>query len=180
MLKKDVPPFVAQMREIAELFVAEQPELDQMEADIAELLKQFYIKSATYSLDEWEDEFGIERNSSLTLMQRRARVLAKLNSNPPATVRMLENLVLQTLNANAVTIVEHPAQYSFSIYVNTDYLIDTFAIADEAMRLARPAHLSYKFINRLIRKATSRIYIGVAGGCIGIVRGIVEDEVLPY
>jgi len=175
MLKKDVPPFAAEMREIAELFIAEQPELDKMEADIAELLRQFYIKSATYSLDKWEDEFGIERDSSLTLMQRRARVLAKLNSNPPATVKMLENLVLQILDANAVTIVEHPSEYSFSIYVNSDYLIDTFKIADEAVRLARPAHLSYKFINRLIRNATSRIYVGIAGGYIGIVRGMVEE-----
>ena len=175
MLKKDVPPFVAQMREIAELFIAEQPELDKMEADISELLRQFYIKSATYSLDEWEDEFGIERNSSLTLMQRRARVLAKLNSNPPATVRMLENLVFQILSANAVTIVEHPAEYSFDIYVNSDYLIETFEIADEAVRLARPAHLSYKFMNRLIRKASSRIYVGIAGGYIGIVKGLVDE-----
>lgn len=175
MLSKDIPPFVAQMREIAELFLAEQPELDKMEADIADLLRQFYIKSATWSLDQWEDEFGIERNTSLTLMQRRARVLAKLNSNPPATVRMLENLVFQILTANAVTIVEHPSQYSFDIYVNSDYLIDTFEIADEAVRLARPAHLSYKFINRLIRNSTSRIYLGIAGGYIGIVRGMVTE-----
>ena len=46
MLKKSVPPFVAQMIEIAELFIAEQPELDRMEADLTELLKQFYIKTA--------------------------------------------------------------------------------------------------------------------------------------
>lgn len=175
MLNKSVPPFVAQMREIAELFVAEQPELDRMEKELSELLKQFYIKTATYSLDQWEDEFGIERNLSLTLMQRRARVLAKLNSNPPATVKMLENLVFQILSANAVTIVEHPAEYCFDVYVNSDYLIDTFAIADEAVRLARPAHLAYKFINRLIRNSTSRIYYGIAGGYIGIVRGVVEE-----
>lgn len=174
MLNKSVPPFVAQMREIAELFTAEQPELDRMERELTELLKQFYIKSATYSLDQWEDEFGIERNSSLTLMQRRARVLAKLNSNPPATVKMLENLVFQILSANAVTIVEHPSEYHFDVYVNSDYLIETFEIADEAVRLARPAHLSYKFINRLIRNSTSRIYYGIAGGYIGIVRGVVE------
>lgn len=174
MLNKSVPPFVAQMREMAELFLAEQPELDRMEKELTELLKQFYIKSATYSLDQWEDEFGIERNSSLTLMQRRARVLAKLNSNPPATVKMLENLVFQILSANAVTIVEHPSEYHFDVYVNSDYLIETFEIADEAVRLARPAHLSYKFINRLIRNSTSRIYYGVAGGYIGIVRGVVE------
>lgn len=175
MLNKSVPPFVAQMREMAELFIAEQPELDRMERELTELLKQFYIKSATYSLDQWEDEFGIERNSSLTLMQRRARVLAKLNSNPPATVKMLENLVFQILSANAVTIVEHPSEYHFDVYVNSDYLIETFEIADEAVRLARPAHLSYKFINRLIRNSTSRVYYGIAGGYIGIVRGVVEE-----
>lgn len=174
MLNKSVPPFVAQMREMAELFLAEQPEFDRLEKELTELLKQFYIKSATYSLDQWEDEFGIERNSSLTLMQRRARVLAKLNSNPPATVKMLENLVFQILSANAVTIVEHPSEYHFDVYVNSDYLIETFEIADEAVRLARPAHLSYKFINRLIRNSTARIYYGVAGGYIGIVRGVVE------
>lgn len=175
MLKKSVPPFVAQMMEIAQLFTAEQPELDRMEADLSELLRQFYIKTATYSLDMWENEFGLERNTSLTLMQRRARVLGKLNSNPPATVKMLENLVLQVMGANAVTIVEHYEKYSFTVYVNTDYLVETFSIANEAVRLARPAHLSYKFINRLIRKAESKIYYGIAGGCIGIVRGMVEE-----
>ncbi len=175
MLKKSVPPFVAQMIEIAELFIAEQPELDRMEADLTELLKQFYIKTATYSLDTWEDEFGLERNTSLTLMQRRARVLGKLNSNPPATVKMLENMVLQVMDANAVTIVEHYADYSFTVYVNTDYLVETFAIANDAVRLARPAHLSYKFVNRLIRKATSKVYYGIAGGYIGIVKGVVEE-----
>ena len=51
MLKKSVPPFVAEMMEIAQLFTAEQPELNKMEADLSELLRQFYIKTATYSLD---------------------------------------------------------------------------------------------------------------------------------
>ena len=163
------------MLEIAQLFTAEQPELDRMKAELTEIIKQFYIKTATYSLDQWEDDFGIERNTALTLMQRRARVLAKLNSNPPATVKMLENMVLQVLSANVVTIVEHPPEYHFDIYVNTDYLVETFAIADEAVYLARPAHLSYKFINRLIRNSLSRVYYGVAGGCIGVVKGVVGE-----
>lgn len=175
MLNKSVPPFVSEMREIAALFIAEQPELDKLEADISELLQQFYVKTATYSLDEWEDEFGIERNSTLTVMQRRAKILAKLNSNPPATVKMLENLVYQILSANAVTIVEHPSEYSFTVYVNSDYLIETFDIAEEAVRLARPAHLAYKFVNRLIRNSISRVYLGIAGGCIGVVKGVVEE-----
>lgn len=178
MLDRSVPPFVRQMREMAELFRAEQPEIDRMEADLEELLKQFYIKSATYALDNWEEEFSLPRDSGLTLRQRRERILAKLNSSVPATVKMLENLVLQTLSAKAVTIVERPAQYHFDIYVNTDYLIDTLAVADDAVRRARPAHLSYHFINRLIRESGSRIYVGIAGGYIGIRKGVVEDAVL--
>lgn len=177
MLKRDVPPFVAQMREMAELFSVEQPELDRISADLQGLLEQFYIKTATYALEDWEKEFGIKENPGLTIRQRRARILAKLNSNPPATVRMLENLVQQTLSANAVTIVEHPAEYRFDIYVNTDYLVETLEIADDAVRRARPAHLSYKFINRLIRRAASRVYVGIAGGYICVVRGVVEDAV---
>lgn len=177
MLKKSVPPFIAQMREMAELFGAEQPEIDRMITDLQELLQQFYIKSATYALEDWEDEFAIERNSALTLRQRRARILAKLNSNPPATVKMLENLVLQTLSANAVTIIEQPEEYHFDIYVNTDYLIETLDIADDAVRQARPAHLSYKFINRLIRNSVSRVYVGIGGGYICVVRGVIDNAV---
>lgn len=175
MLKKSVPPFVAGMLEMAQLFIAEQPELDKMEAILTELLQQFYIKTATYSLERWEDEFGLSRDTSLTLLQRRARVLAKLNSNPPATVKMLENLVYQTISANTVTIVEYPSEYRFTVFVNSDYLVETFDIAEEAVRLARPAHLSYKFVNRLIRNAVSNIYYGIAGGYIGIVKGMVEE-----
>lgn len=175
MLKKSVPPFVAEMLEMASLYTAEQPELDRMEKELTELLDQFYIKTATYSLDMWEADFGLEKNDALTIMQRRARVLAKLNSNPPATVKNLENMVLQIMSANAVTIVEHPSEYHFDIYVNTDYLVETFDIADEAVHLARPAHLSYKFINSLIRNVTGRVYYGIAGGYIGHVKGMVNQ-----
>lgn len=66
MLKKSVPPFVAQMREMAELFGAEQPELDRLEGILTELLAQFYIKTATYSLDQWEEDFGIVKDPELT------------------------------------------------------------------------------------------------------------------
>ena len=110
MLKKSVPPFVAQMREMAELFGAEQPELDRLEGILTELLAQFYIKTATYSLNQWEQDFGIAENPELTQEQRRAQVLAKLNMRMPATVKMLENLVRQTVGAENVWIEEHPAE----------------------------------------------------------------------
>lgn len=178
MLNKNVPLFVAEMMEIAELFKVEQSELDRLEANIISLLEQFYIKSASYSLDEWEREFALEKNSLLSTGQRRARIIGKMNSNPPATIKMIENLVLQILGANSVNIIEYPAEYRFDIYVNTDYLLENLSIADAAVKETRPAHLNYKFINGLIRKASMRVYVGIAGGYIAKKEGVVNTDEL--
>ncbi len=173
MLKKSVPPFVAQMREMAELFGAEQPELDRLEGILTELLAQFYIKTATYSLDQWEEDFGIVKDPELTREQRRARVLAKLNMRMPATVKMLENLVRQTMGEENVRIEEHPAEYAFTVYVQEDKLSDFLGIARRAVHAARPAHLNYKFIERLIRNARLDLY----GAGYGRIIHMSESEV---
>lgn len=158
MLKKSVPPFVARMREMAELFGAEQPELDRLEGILTELLAQFYIKTATYSLEQWEQDFGLVVDPELTLEQRRARVLAKLNMRMPATVKMLENLVRQTMGEENVRIEEHPAEYAFTVYVQEDKLSALLGIARKAVHDARPAHLNYKFIERLVRNSRIDLY----------------------
>ena len=173
MLKKSVPPFVAQMREMAELFGAEQPELDRLEGILTELLAQFYIKTATYSLNQWEQDLGIAENPELTQEQRRAQVLAKLTMRIPATVKMLENLVRQTVGAENVWIEEHPAEYAFTVYVQEDKLSDFLWIARRAVHDARPAHLNYKFIERLIRNARLDLY----GAGYGRIIHMSESEV---
>lgn len=161
MLKYNIPKYKAQMKELAELFEAEQPEIDLLEKILEDMLKQLYVKSAHYAIEIWEQEFGIVRDKSLTITQRRAQVLAKMNISTPASVQMLENLVMQVLTANKVTIIEHPETYSFDIYVNSKYIIENMKIAENAVYEARPAHLSYKFINEMIREAKSFIYFGI-------------------
>ncbi len=162
MLKDTVPIFVAQMSEMAELFHAEQPELDRIKKDLEDIVKQFYAKTATYSLKRWEEDFGLQPHPSLSEEQRRARVIAKMNTRTPATVKMLENLVLQTLDADAVFIREYPSDYSFAIYVEREYLIELGA-AEEAVYYARPAHLDYRFIQVLVRNARMAEYVGAYG-----------------
>lgn len=178
MLKKSVPPFVAQMREMAELFYAEQPELDRLEGILSALLAQFYIKTATYSLDMWEEEFGLSHDPTLTLQQRRARILAKLNTRTPATVKMLENLVKQTMGEDIVWIEEHPENYMFIVYVQEEKLSELLGIAKDAVYAARPAHLNYKFIERLIRTAVLEAYAGVIGNYILQTGGTVNTDKL--
>lgn len=162
MLKDTVPGFVARMQEMAELFHAEQPELDRMKQELVDLVKQFYAKTATFSMERWERDLGLTVDSSMALEQRRARVIAKMNTRTPATVKMLENLVMQTLDADRVFIKEYPSDYSFAIYVEKEYLVE-LGIAAEAVYHARPAHLGYRFIQILIRNAQMEEHVGVYG-----------------
>lgn len=162
MLKDTVPGFVSRMKEIAELFHAEQPELDQMKRRLEEIVKQFYVKTATFSLERWERDFGIGFDPSMDIDQRRARILSKMNMRTPATVKMLENLVLQILDADRVFIKEYPSDYSFVIYVEKEYLVE-LGIAAEAVYYARPAHLDYRFIQVLVRRAEMMEHVGIYG-----------------
>lgn len=180
MLKNDVPGFVASMKEMNELFEAEQPELDYLKEYITELINQLRVKTATYSLERWEQEFGLSLGTELPLTKRRARILAKLNSNEPATKAMLENLVKQILNAKSVRIKEIYDSYFFEIYVNTSKLIENLEVADEAIYYARPAYLGYKFINELIREAILTLYVGATGGVLKRIRGEVSNGLHNY
>ena len=163
MLRDSLPQFVREMREMALLLNVDQVEIDRMEAYIEELIRQFWIASATYSIADWEKEFGIEKNSTLTLGQRKAQVLAKLNTRTTATVKMIENLVMKVLGHERVEIVENYQDYSFSVVVRSDYVLENMMMARSAVHNARPAHLGYEFINKIARDSLMQLYAGTAG-----------------
>ncbi|HBV83932.1 MAG TPA: DNA-packaging protein, partial [Lachnospiraceae bacterium] len=66
MLKDSLPQFVREMKEMSELLRVDQSEIDRLLCSIEDMIRQFYISSATYSIDDWEQEFSIEKNSTLT------------------------------------------------------------------------------------------------------------------
>lgn len=175
MLKDSLPQFVTSMKEMKSILQAEQIELNLLEDTLQEFMRQFYIKSATYELDRWESELGLEKNPGLTQEQRRGRLLAKLNTTTPASISMLENLVQQVLGADRVTIVEHPAEYKFDIYVNTKYIAANMGIAAQAVYEARPAHLQYGFINSLSRDSNQKLFAGFTGMIIKQFYGRLEE-----
>lgn len=163
MLKDSLPQFVREMKEMAVLLGVDQGEVDRLETCIEEMVKQFCIISATYSIDDWEKEFGIEKSSILTPGQRRAQVLAKLNTRAPSTVKMIENLVVRVLGEKRVEVVENYGEYSFTIIVRSDRILENMPVAGEAVRKARPAHLDYGFVNKIARDSIQRLYVAAAG-----------------
>lgn len=163
MLKDSLPQFVREMKEMAFLLGVNQDEIDRIESFIEEMIRQFWILSATYSIEDWEKEFGIEKNSTLTFGQRRAQVLAKLNTRAPSTVEMIENLVIKVLGEQRVEVEEDYENYSFTIIIKSDHVLENMLIAGEAVRKARPAHLNYGFVNKIARDSVLQLYMAATG-----------------
>ena len=74
-------------------------------------------------------------------------------------LRVILDWVANHTSPDARWIEEHPAEYAFTVYVQEDKLSDFLGIARRAVHDARPAHLNYKFIERLIRNAVSYTHL---------------------
>ena len=57
MLKDDITPLFANTEQIRELFEAEQPELDALEAAISAWIRELHIMTATDTIEQWEKDY---------------------------------------------------------------------------------------------------------------------------
>lgn len=164
MLKNSLAPLESSMQQMGELLDVEQQEIDRLQAEVERQHDRLYVKTSDEAgIVLWEKEYGITHDSSLTLGQMKARVLARINSGETATPPMLASLVKQVIDADYVDIVEYPAEYFFAVWVGTQYIAENMQIAKDAVDEARPAHLAYEFINALRRADRMGLYIGIAG-----------------
>ena len=164
MLKNSLAPLESAMKHMGELLDVEQQEIDRLQEEV----EKQYVRLCVNTSDEagiilWEKEYGLIHDSSLTLGQMKARVLARMNSGETATKAMLESLVKQVVDADYVSIIEYPSEYRFEVWVGTQYIVENLQIAKDAVDEARPAHLAYEFINALKRIDKMGIYVGIAG-----------------
>lgn len=106
--------------------------------------------TANLLLDQWEDQYGLPRNSNLTVEQRRARILAKIQTRGPCNPSVLEAAVSAALNGVPVEITERVAKNTF--LVNVRECVDDLTPAVAVLERMKPAHLIYQ-----IRVATQTI-----------------------
>lgn len=176
-LKNALSPIESEMEQMSELLSAEQGEIDALIEAVMLMYQRLIVKlSDVDGITFWETEYGIIHNISLTLEERKAQVLARMNSRTSATKEILENLVKQVISADSVEIVEYPEEYRFEIYVGTDCFEEHMNIAEIAVDEARPAHLVYKFINSIYRKYKCDFYVGAVGSLKKSVTGLVNTE----
>lgn len=111
--------------------------------DIAEQLRyETTPATAELLLDYWEDHYKIPRDSSLTVEQRRNRLIAKTQSKRGCSPARLASAISAALNGVPVEIVENVAKNTFLINIKNyvESIVPAVAVAERM----KPAHLIYQ------------------------------------
>lgn len=138
-----LPQFIIDDPDINELLKVEQQELDIFEAYVELIRDQVYISSASLYLTRYEKMFGLETNESLSVQERSARILAKLNTRTNSTVEAIKNVVT-SISKSPTEIDENYDEYTFMINIIRD--IDEIVSVEDirnAVEIIKPAHLDY-------------------------------------
>lgn len=129
--------------------------------DICEaLMAETSPATATLLLDQWEDQYGLLRDSSLTIEQRQARIIQKRVSRGPCNPATLAMAVSSALGGIQVEIQENVAKNTFAVVLPEAMEDVTPAVA--VLDRMKPAHLIYEFRVAAQTAPTTRVGVGIA------------------
>lgn len=137
-------PIYGEARVALWLFQAIGTELDETREWTRELMDQVTPHKATWSLDYWEDELGIQRDPTLSTEKRRERILSYLRNRAPMNPYTLARVASAAANDAEVRIEERTGKpANFTVWVSA-YPSDTdIAKIRAAVDRAKQARLSY-------------------------------------
>lgn len=138
-----LPKITTNILGINDVLLAIDPEIIQLRTDISNLVKELYIKTTDNLITRWENDFSLKYDASLTLEQRRQRLLNKLARKKPLTWNNLRLLIKNNIGENTQFYISNDsANYFFRIYVATDNIIEL----QQAIKQAKPAYLTFEVV----------------------------------
>lgn len=141
-LRQNIPPFLADMPQMADLMDAEQAEIDRIERAAEQMLREFSVSQFTEKTAAlWEEFLGFTPAPGWEIERRRERVRSRLLSQRRMTLPVFQEIV-ESMAMSQVEISENADLSTIvikfiGIYGVTPYLEDVQA---EVERI-RPYHL---------------------------------------
>lgn len=142
-----LPKQIRTMTEMADLLNAEQQEIDLFINLATAIEAQLCINTAIYSLNRYERQFALPYHQQ-SVEERRANILAKLNTRSSTTIKAVKELVI-IITGTTSEVVEFFSEYRLEIHFISQVGVplnmqDLIIAMDEMM----PAHLAYSFVYR--------------------------------
>lgn len=138
-----------------EIFNVNGEVLDKLLLDTSDLFLQILPQTATeWGIKLWEKRVGIITNTSKTIEERRARILAKLRNKGTTTVEVIKQICRSF--ASDVEVAQYNSDYYFEINLlsSTGFPYELESMYD-LIDIVKPAHLGTKYKLISISKAQS-------------------------
>lgn len=130
-------------------------------SDISEeLMSETNPETANLLLDYWEASYGIPTNTSLTVQQRRANIIAKIQAKGPCSPKRLENAISAALGGATVNVIERTGKNEFTVSIPQQ--VDSLTPAIAVVERMKPAHLTCVFKVSMEYEASTSSNIAVA------------------
>lgn len=133
------------------IFQAIGTALDDVCAVAEQLRYETNASTAELLLEYWERRYGLSVDNSLTIEQRRTRILAKTQSRGPCNPARLSAAVSAALGGVKVEITENVARNRFHVHIMGS--VDSLDPAVAVIERMKPAHLIYN-INVSVQTST--------------------------
>lgn len=144
-LSRYAPPFLAEIRELAEIYRAQGYEVGRLQHNLRDLLDQCFIVTATWGLARWEEMYGVGTNLSLTYEQRREILMAKLRGHGTTTRQMIEDTAA-TFSGGEVKVIEDNPGHRFIVrFIGIKGIPRNMQAFISMLEDIKPAHLAYVF-----------------------------------
>jgi hypothetical protein len=110
-----------------------------------EVLKQFFVDTATWGLDTWEKELGLPVAPAQPEAERQDKIASRLRGYGTATIVVVKG-VAEAYDKGSVDVIEDHAVYTVTVrFVDTTGIPPNLADLKAAVRAVLPAHLDLKY-----------------------------------
>lgn len=143
-----LPPLYDDSRVMAELLEAEGVEFDTLRGAIEELALQWFARSATWGLDEWEDFLELPAQPSWTDTERQDRLVSRLRGYGSATKALIKAVASSYAYGTVEVYDQNDGEPAYTIrieYVSQLGVPSNLIDAQRAIRAVVPAHLEITY-----------------------------------
>lgn len=142
-----LPPYYETSRVMKTILQTEGIEFDKLRQALDETLNQFFVRTATWGLDKWEEEIGLPIMPDQLEAERRNKIISRLRGYGTATILVVKQ-VAEAYDKGTIDVIEDFSCYSITIqFVDTAGIPPNLDDLKAAVRAVVPAHLEilYEF-----------------------------------
>lgn len=144
-LMKYLPDYYENSHVMKEFQKSLAQELGALKYGKDEVLRQFFLETATWGLDIWEQELGLTTDLSKTYVTRREIISAKIKGTGTTTKEKIIKTAA-VFSGGEVDVVEYPSEYRFEVhFVGTKGIPPNMPGFIQMLEEIKPAHLTYTF-----------------------------------